>query len=123
MQYVLNNDSNILIQTINTNQHSKKQQSYYNILSHKNNNMRIIRLQEHVTFPELTAQIPEAEMQAYSLGQSPFIKKLAPVLADVNGDRLASMDKNGISLQVLSVVGAGADLLNETSGPTFAKKI
>lgn len=84
--------------------------------------MRIITLEEHVTFPELTAQIPRAEMQAYSLGQSPFIKKLAPILADVNGDRLASMDKNGISLQVLSVVGAGADLLDAGSGPAFAKK-
>jgi hypothetical protein len=82
--------------------------------------MRIVTLEEHLTFPELTRQIPEALMPRNSFDRSPMMEKIAPRLADITGARLQSMDKNGISVQVLSVAGPGADLLNAKDGPAFA---
>jgi predicted TIM-barrel fold metal-dependent hydrolase len=43
-------------------------------------------------------------------------------LDDVDGLRLRSMDEAGIDVQVLSVVGAGADLLPPDAGPAFARR-
>jgi hypothetical protein len=84
--------------------------------------MRIVTLEEHLTFPELTSQIPKEIMAKYSIDRSPMIQQLSPRLADITGERLRSMDNNGISLQILSVAGAGADLLNSKEGPAFAKQ-
>lgn len=84
--------------------------------------MRIITLEEHVTFPEMVKLIPENILANQSVDQSTKLGKLAPKLADVNGERLASMDETGISLQVLSVAGAGADLLDPENGPAFARQ-
>jgi uncharacterized protein len=83
--------------------------------------MRIVTLEEHVTFPEMTGRIPKERLPANGLEQSPMMKLLAPKLADISGDRLQSMDDNGISLQVLSVANAGADLLPSEDGPDFAR--
>jgi predicted TIM-barrel fold metal-dependent hydrolase len=84
--------------------------------------MRIVTLEEHVTFPELTNQIPKPATAGHTMGQSPMMEKLAPKLADITGERLASMDKSGISLQILSVVGIGANLLSAEKAPAFAKQ-
>lgn len=84
--------------------------------------MQIITLEEHVTFPELTNLIPKEILANQSVDQSAKLEKLAPKLADVNGERLTSMNESGISLQILSVAGAGADLLNAEDGPAFAKQ-
>jgi predicted TIM-barrel fold metal-dependent hydrolase len=83
-------------------------------------NMRTIALEEHVTFPQLVDKIPEEARNKHYLGQSPAIQKLAGKLDDINGDRLQSMEENGITMQVLSVAGEGADLLDATDGPAFA---
>src|SRR5580692_1985572 len=83
--------------------------------------MRIVTLEEHVTFPELTTLIPKASTPPHGIGQSPMMALLAPKLADISGARLQSMDDSGISLQVLSVVNAGADLLLPKDGPDFAR--
>ncbi|WP_183558589.1 amidohydrolase family protein [Mucilaginibacter sp. SP1R1] len=83
--------------------------------------MRIVTLEEHVTFPELVDQIPQEAKDRDYLGQSPNMQMLIPKLADITGERLQSMDANGITTQVLSVVGAGADLLDASHGPAFAK--
>jgi predicted TIM-barrel fold metal-dependent hydrolase len=82
--------------------------------------MRVVTLEEHVTFPEMIARMSPEELAKHPIGQSPAIQKLAPKLADVNGERLQSMDANGITVQVLSVTGAGADLLQQNAGPLFA---
>ncbi len=82
--------------------------------------MRIITLEEHIAFPEMTGKISEADKAKHSIGQSPAIEKLAPKLADLGGDRLQTMDESGISIQILSVAGAGADLLSPENGPAFA---
>lgn len=84
--------------------------------------MRIVTLEEHLTFPELTALIPKEAMAVHTIDQSPMIKMVAPKLADIDGERLQSMDDNGISVQVLSVAGPGADLLSKEDSPAFAIK-
>lgn len=84
--------------------------------------MKIITLEEHVTFPELTQLIPKETLANQSVDQSSKLGKLAAKLADVNGERLTSMDENGISLQILSVAGAGADLLSSEEGPALARQ-
>ncbi|WP_158795336.1 amidohydrolase family protein [Pedobacter sp. L105] len=84
--------------------------------------MRIVTLEEHLTFPELTALIPKEAMAVHTIDQSPMIKVVAPKLADITGERLSSMDASGITVQVLSVAGPGADLLSKEEGPAFAKQ-
>ena len=80
--------------------------------------MRIITLEEHISLPEMAAQIPQEALAHF--GKSPRMQQLLPLLADITGPRLESMDRNGISLQVLSVDSAGANLLDEQKGPAFA---
>ncbi|HEY4877311.1 MAG TPA: amidohydrolase family protein [Puia sp.] len=84
--------------------------------------MRVVTLEEHVTFPELTVQIPKELMDKHSIDYSFMMQQLSPRLSDVTDERLRSMDANGISVQVLSVAGAGADLLDPQAGPPFAKQ-
>ncbi|MBS1525636.1 MAG: amidohydrolase [Bacteroidetes bacterium] len=81
--------------------------------------MRIITLEEHISFPELTRRLPAGAPGGF--GQSPAMQQLAPKLADVTGERLRSMDENGISFQVLSVDSAGANLVSEKEAPAFAR--
>jgi len=83
--------------------------------------MKIITLEEHVTFPELTGLIPEEILRQRSIEHLPMIQRVAHKLADIDGDRLCSMNKHGITMQVLSVAGAGADLLPVDEGTRFAR--
>jgi predicted TIM-barrel fold metal-dependent hydrolase len=85
-------------------------------------NTRIVTLEEHLTFPELTGQISKDLMPKNSFDRSPMMEKIVPKLADITGERLRSMDENGISLQILSVAGPGAELLNPKEAPIFAKQ-
>jgi predicted TIM-barrel fold metal-dependent hydrolase len=82
--------------------------------------MRIITLEEHISFPEMAAQVPREALGNF--GQSPRMRQLLPLLEDVTGERLRSMDRNGITMQVLSVDSAGANLLDEEKGPAFAAR-
>ena len=84
--------------------------------------MRVVTLEEHVTFPELVDKLPQEARNRHYLGSSPMIQRMAGKLADIDGERLQSMDKNGITVQVLSVAGEGADLLDAVAGPAFAKE-
>lgn len=83
--------------------------------------MRIVALEEHINFPELTGRIPKELIAQKRIGQSHMNEKMAPKLADVSGERLQLMDESGISVQVLSAVGPGADLLSPEDAPAFAK--
>jgi predicted TIM-barrel fold metal-dependent hydrolase len=83
--------------------------------------MRVVTLEEHITFPELTSRIPHELLATRSIDQSPVMQNLLPKLQDIGGARLKSMDDNGIGLQVLSVAGAGADLLDPGEGTSFAR--
>ena len=80
--------------------------------------MRIVTLEEHIAFPEMTNLIPKEALGGF--GQSPAMQQLAPKLADITGERLKSMDDTGITMQVLSVDSAGASLLGAEKGPAFA---
>ena len=82
--------------------------------------MRIITLEEHISFPEMTDKIPKEALAGF--GQSAAMQRIAPKLADITGDRLKSMDENGITMQVLSVDSSGANLLSPQQGPAFAMK-
>jgi predicted TIM-barrel fold metal-dependent hydrolase len=80
--------------------------------------MRIVTLEEHISFPEMTNKIPKEALGNF--GQSEVMQRLAPKLADVTGERLKSMDSNGITVQVLSVDSSGANLVSSNYAPTFA---
>lgn len=84
--------------------------------------MRVVTLEEHITFPELVDKLPQEAKDKDYIGQSPAMQRMVPKLADIDGERLASMDENGIAVQVLSVAGAGADLLDAAHGPVFARE-
>jgi predicted TIM-barrel fold metal-dependent hydrolase len=80
--------------------------------------MRIVTLEEHISFPEMAQQIPKDALGGF--GQSDRMQQLIPKLADIAGERLKSMDDNGITTQVLSVDSSGANLLSPDDGPAFA---
>jgi len=84
--------------------------------------MRVVTLEEHITFPELVDKLPQEAKDKHYIGQSPAMQRMVPKLEDIDGERLQSMDENGITVQVLSVAGAGADLLDATHGPAFARQ-
>jgi predicted TIM-barrel fold metal-dependent hydrolase len=80
--------------------------------------MRIVTLEEHISFPEMAGQIPAEKLGGF--GQNERMKQLIPKLEDITNERLASMNTNGISMQVLSVDSSGANLLSQDAGPAFA---
>ncbi|GAB4042011.1 amidohydrolase family protein [Spirosoma jeollabukense] len=87
--------------------------------------MRVIALEEHISFSELTSRIPEAAITArgWPATDSPNspTKRVGSQLAEVGEKRLKTMDEAGITVQVLSVSGAGADLLDAGQGPILAR--
>ena len=81
--------------------------------------MRIIALEEHFSIPEMSARISKdlAIARGFPAG---FQDRVALQLADTGEQRIASMDAAGINMQVLSVAGAGADLLPIGESISFA---
>ena len=89
--------------------------------------MRIVALEEHVNFPELTSRIPEEAITArgWPAPSNPhsFLKKVEPQFVEVGEERLGKMDEAGITVQILSISGAGADLLDAQAGPALARDL
>ncbi len=88
--------------------------------------MRIVALEEHCTFPALTARIGAEHIRARGLtpgGLQPPIVARREQLQDLGANRLADMDAAGISMQVLSVAQAGADLVPGEDGAALARDI
>ncbi len=87
--------------------------------------MRIVALEEHVNFPELTSRIPEEmiTVRGWPAPANPhsFLKQVESQLVEVGKERLGKMDEAGITVQVLSISGAGADLLDAQAGPALAR--
>jgi len=83
--------------------------------------LRIVALEEHVAFPAFMEEVgPKASVQR---GFPPHgVGNRDTELKDVDGERLKSMDETGITVQVLSVIGPGADLLSPQAGPEFARR-
>jgi len=84
--------------------------------------MRIVTLEEHFIAPSLVRRInPEAILKR---GFPPgFGAPLEKQLADLEALRLTEMDDAGITVQVLSASGPGADLLDGAEGIAFAREI
>ena len=85
--------------------------------------MRIVALEEHFTFPELGARVSKEALAARGVpvGKPPPAVARAELLRDTGANRIADMDSAGISLQVLSPAGPGADLMPPEEGPAFAR--
>ena len=86
--------------------------------------MRIVALEEHCTFPDLAARISPEAIRARGLtpgGHRPPAIDRAAQLPDTGAGRLADMDAAGISVQVLSVAQAGADLLEGEAAASLAR--
>jgi hypothetical protein len=86
--------------------------------------MRIVALEEHYTVPRIVAGIsPEAVARRGFPGPD-FVWAQTTKrneLADLGEARLADMDASGITVQVLSVAGPGADLVPGQKGIDLAR--
>ena len=85
--------------------------------------MRIVALEEHFTIPALSSKISRETLAKRGIpaGKHPPAVARAPLLVDIGPQRLADMDRNGISIQVLSATGAGAELLPADEAPAHAR--
>ncbi len=88
--------------------------------------MRIVALEEHCTFPDIAARISPESIRARGLTPGglpvPAVDRREQ-LRDVGAARLADMDAAGITVQVLSVAQAGAELLAGQEGASLARDI
>lgn len=87
--------------------------------------MRVIALEEHFNIPSLLARIPHELMIARGNpqpGHAPLLfGRVGKTLSDLGAARLQDMDEQGISMQVLSWAGPGADLLDGAEAISWAK--
>jgi predicted TIM-barrel fold metal-dependent hydrolase len=86
--------------------------------------MRVVTLEEHFSFAAITNRIDKAAIAARGFvphGRRPGMEDLQRRLEDVGEGRLNSMDESGISVQVLSVSGPGADLVEGDAGIALAR--
>jgi len=86
--------------------------------------MRVVALEEHFVVPPIVARIgPEAALRRgfpppdARWGQG----RRAAELADLGPSRLLDLDRAGITVQVLSVSGPGADLVAGSDGVAIAR--
>ncbi len=84
--------------------------------------MRIVALEEHFTVPALVRRIdPDAiARRGFPPGFGAHLEKQ---LTDLGALRLGEMDEAGITMQVLSPSGPGADLVDGAEGIAFARDI
>jgi predicted TIM-barrel fold metal-dependent hydrolase len=86
--------------------------------------MRIVALEEHFTVPRIVSRIDSDTIRHRGFPGPDFpwaqsIKRNE--LADLGSARLADMDASGITVQVLSVAGPGADLVSGEAGIVMAR--
>ncbi|HXP93332.1 MAG TPA: amidohydrolase family protein [Candidatus Binatia bacterium] len=82
--------------------------------------IRIVALEEHLRFPSFVAELDPGAIARRGWGGGIAFRR--DELAEVDGARLTSMDEAGITVQVLSVVEPGADLMSPEAGPPFARR-
>lgn len=86
--------------------------------------MRIVALEEHFTVPRIVAGIAPDAIAARGFPGPDFPWAQSTKrneLADLGDARLADMDASGITVQVLSVAGPGADLVPGRAGIDLAR--
>ncbi len=89
------------------------------------NPSRIVGVEEHFLLPDLLGRIPEAaaKERGYFSRDQPYAGfSCIDQLSEVGEDRLKVLDEAGISLQVLSLDGPGADLLPPREGVAWARQ-
>ena len=90
--------------------------------------LRIVTLEEHLVIPELARRIDPAIVQAargifVGGDKTPPVVDKRTQLVDVGEARLADMDEAGITVQVLSLVGPGSELLTGTEATGLAREL
>ena len=86
--------------------------------------MRIVALEEHYTVPRIVAGISRDAIARRGFPGPDFVWAQTTKrneLADLGDARLADMDASGITTQVLSVAGPGADLVPGQAGIDLAR--
>ena len=78
--------------------------------------MRVVTIEEHVSFPEMAALI-QVDKKPLAVTM-----QMMPKLSDITGERLQSMNETGITMQVLSVENTDVNLLSSREAPAFAMK-
>ena len=87
--------------------------------------MRVVALEEHFVVPDLVSRISPEAIAARGIparGEVWSPLNQTDEMAEVGPRRLAAMDQSAVSVQVLSVVGPGADLLSAAEGPAWARE-
>jgi predicted TIM-barrel fold metal-dependent hydrolase len=84
--------------------------------------MRIVALEEHFAIPELMRRIDPGAIarRGFPIGRWKGPDKQ---LADLGAERLSDMDQAGITVQVLSATGPGADLVDGAEGVSLAREM
>ncbi|HYA05963.1 MAG TPA: amidohydrolase family protein [Xanthobacteraceae bacterium] len=88
--------------------------------------MRTVALEEHFSVPSVAKRIPQDVIHRRGfrprklLPGAPNPMELLPEIGDV---RLKSMDDAGVTVQVLSVAGPGADLVPGPDGVAMAREV
>jgi uncharacterized protein len=86
--------------------------------------MRIVTLEEHVCFAALAGRVDQAAVARRGFSphaRQPGMENWLRQLEDMGEGRLKSMDESGIAVQVVSVLGPGADLLEGDAGIAMAR--
>ncbi len=87
---------------------------------------RIVTLEDHTSFPDMVSRIPLAARQqsGWPANDDPHspMREQQRQLAEVGPERLRLMDEAGITVQVLSISGPGAELLPPAESPAFARE-
>jgi predicted TIM-barrel fold metal-dependent hydrolase len=86
---------------------------------------RIVTVEEHVTFPDLVAQLPDAAAieRGYRSGAQPFDEITLTDPMKETDARIQKLDQAGITVQVISYPYAGADLLAPREGRRWASEM
>lgn len=87
--------------------------------------MRVVTLEEHVRFPDIVARIDKtliANRGFSAHARQPGMEEWARRIVETGEGRLKSMDDAGITVQVLSVIGPGADLLDGEEACRLARE-
>ena len=87
--------------------------------------MRIVALEEHFTVPRIVAGIAPDAVARRGFPTDPDFRWAQTIkreeLADLGAARIADMDASGVTVQVLSVAGPGADLVPGPDGIALAR--
>jgi uncharacterized protein len=88
--------------------------------------MRVVALEEHFTVPALVRRISPDSVARRGFARRnllPGRPNPLELLPEIGAIRLASMNETGISVQVLSTSGPGADLVDGADGNALAREM